>query len=79
MGSAGIEYGVDMAMLLCEEKEYTKNGSGEVGPQVLERIATDGERSLILKLVKNRFGRRAEIRMTFCPDISEFTESMVIE
>ena len=62
MGSAGIEYGVDLAMLLHEEGE--DQGSYK-----------DGDRELELKIAKNRFGRRADISMIFYPNISAFFEN----
>ena len=66
MGSAGIEYGADLAMLLHEESEAYGSPSGNNGDV--------DNRCLDLVLAKNRFGKRAEIAMRFHPDISEFSE-----
>ena len=63
MGSAGIEYGVDLAMLLYEEDEEDD-----------EKEYDDGEREIEVRVVKNRFGSRRKIRMRFHPEISKFTE-----
>lgn len=60
MGSAGIEYGVDLAMLLHEEDE--------------EMRSRDGDRDIELKIVKYRFGPQPSIKMRFYPDISTFIE-----
>ena len=66
MGSAGIEYGADLAMLLHEENEAYGSPRGNNGDV--------DNRCLDLVLAKNRFGKRAEIAMRFHPDISEFSE-----
>jgi replicative DNA helicase len=63
MGSAGIEYGVDLGLLLHEEDEERGNPD-----------ARDIERNIELWVVKNRFGCKAVIRMIFCPEISMFVE-----
>lgn len=63
MGSAGIEYGVDLAMLIHEKGE-------EEQAQPID----EDERDLKLKIVKNRFGKRADISMRFYPDVSHFDE-----
>lgn len=69
MGSAGIEYGVDVAMLLHEESEEDKKNSD------LFVNDEDDHRIIELRIVKNRFGIRRKITMTFHPDISKFTEN----
>jgi len=63
MGSAGIEYGVDLAMLLHEENEDQPGSYKDAG-----------ERSINLAIVKNRFGKRAKIKIMFHPAISKFSE-----
>ena len=80
MGSAGIEYGVDLAMLLHEEGEKGNvNSDQENGKQRTQAKDTDsgqegGGRKIQLKIVKNRFGKRADIEMIFRPEISAFFE-----
>jgi len=63
MGSAGIEYGVDLAMLLYEEGEDQR-----------DKMLPDGDRKLHLKIAKNRFGTRADIQIKFYPANSCFEE-----
>ena len=62
MGSAGIEYGVDLAMLFHEEGEE----KGDVEAQE--------ERKIELKVVKNRFGPRKSMKMIFQQHLSAFYE-----
>ncbi len=59
MGSAGIEYGADVAMLLYEEDEFKSD---------------EDEREMTLKIVKNRFGQKADIPLTFYGKFSAFRE-----
>jgi replicative DNA helicase len=66
MGSAGIEYGVDLAMLLHEPGEETKD----------TKIETEDkdERDIELRIVKNRFGKKSRIKLTFYGAFSNFEE-----
>jgi replicative DNA helicase len=62
MGSAGIEYGVDLAMLFHEEGEERGN------------VDSQAERKIELKLVKSRFGPRKTMKMIFQQHLSAFYE-----
>ena len=62
MGSAGIEYGVDLAMLLFEDSE------AQSGPVL------DGDRTIHLKIGKDRFGNKLDMPLKFYPEFSAFEE-----
>ena len=68
MGSAGIEYGVDIAMQLYEEGE--ENGKKKI--DVYE--ASNKPKKLFLILNKQRFGGQCKIPMTFNGPYSNFEE-----
>lgn len=71
MGSAGIEYGVDLALLLHQEGEGQKDKETSLN----EFDDEEDDREIELRLVKNRFGNRRKIRMLFRPIISAFFEN----
>ena len=60
MGSAGIEYGVDLALLLYEPGEEGKSE------------ADKDERDMELRIVKNRFGKTKRINLRFYGAYSHF-------
>ncbi len=66
MGSAGIEYGVDVAMLLYEQGEEHQGDRG---------AEDQAERDIELRIVKNRFGQKNTVRLRFYGAFSCFAET----
>ena len=71
MGSAGIEYGVDVALTLEEPKVEKKTEQGRIN------LKNVGKRDLSLVIEKNRFGPRGSIPLAFTPELNCFVEMEV--
>ena len=69
IGNAGIEYGVDLAAFLHEDGE----GEEDAGSF---QMAEESNRDLELRIAKNRFGKRARIKLRFYADTSRFAEEI---